>query len=72
MFQSVLFWTVRLLSRLRFVARVRARLRVCSTSKCNRERALLSPSEAALYRRCMFTLLSLFTTYLLQVVFQMW
>lgn len=72
MFQSVLFWTVRLLSRLRLVARFRARLRACSASKCDPERALLSLSEAALYRRCIFTLLGLFTMYLLQVVLPLW
>lgn len=72
MLQSVLLWIVCLLSRLRLVARVRARLRECSTSKCNPERALLSKSEAALYRRCIFTLLNVFTVHLLQVVFQLW
>lgn len=70
MFRSILFWTIRLLSRLRLVARVRARLRARSTSKCNPERDLLSPSEAALYRRCLFTLLGIFTMYLLHLIFQ--
>lgn len=67
MFQTVLFWTVRLLSRLRLVARLRA----CSVSKCDPERPLLSPREAGLYRRCIFTLLGLFTTYLLQFLLQL-